>query len=338
MRIPKPWYRVDKCCWYARINGRRVSLGVSDRKAKGVAYARWRQLLATPKPNPVKRTVLTLKEAADAFLGESATRLKSSTLVWYRHAIGRLAEAHSTLALSDADHHAISKWLSAQSWSDTAKAHALGVLSVFFRWAVREELAAVNPISRIRKPRAKSRGEESVISPEDHGRLLAQASPTLKPLLVLLRETGARPSELARLNAKDVDFANGIARLHDHKTQGKTHKPRLIVLSPLALQTLRALAEQRPAGILLRNRPGLAWGKDCICRAFRRLAKRAGVKATAYGYRHTFATDALANGVPDAQVAALLGHSSTAMLYRHYSHLTAHTQAMRAALAKVRGG
>ena len=40
----------------------------------------------------------------------------------------------------------------------------------------------------------------------------------------------------------------------------------------------------------------------------------------AYGYRHGFATDAAA-GVPDAQVARLLGHSSTVMLHRHYSHL-----------------
>jgi integrase len=36
----------------------------------------------------------------------------------------------------------------------------------------------------------------------------------------------------------------------------------------------------------------------------------------AYGYRHGFATEALANGVPDAQGAALLGHAETAMLHR----------------------
>lgn len=59
--------------------------------------------------------------------------------------------------------------------------------------------------------------------------------------------------------------------------------------------------------------------------------------ATAYGYRHAFATEALAAGVPDAHVAALLGHTSTAMLHRHYSHLTHQAQAMRAALERVRG-
>jgi integrase len=47
------------------------------------------------------------------------------------------------------------------------------------------------------------------------------------------------------------------------------------------------------------------------------------IDATAYGFRHSFATDALSNGVPEAHVAALLGHSSTTMLHRHYSHVGA---------------
>jgi integrase len=65
--------------------------------------------------------------------------------------------------------------------------------------------------------------------------------------------------------------------------------------------------------------------------------ERAGLNGkTAYGLRHTFATDALANGVPDAQVAELLGHSGTAMLHKHYAHLGARAAALKAALGKVR--
>jgi hypothetical protein len=58
--------------------------------------------------------------------------------------------------------------------------------------------------------------------------------------------------------------------------------------------------------------------------------------AVAYGLRHTFATDALANGVPDAQVAELLGHSGTATLHRHYAHLGAKAKVLRDALDRVR--
>ena len=66
--------------------------------------------------------------------------------------------------------------------------------------------------------------------------------------------------------------------------------------------------------------------------------KATGIEGTvAYGYRHTFATDALVDGVPDAQVAALLGHASTAMLHRHYRHLTSQAQTLKDALGRVRG-
>lgn len=72
------------------------------------------------------------------------------------------------------------------------------------------------------------------------------------------------------------------------------------------------------------------------CR-LRRLCEKVGLKAIAYGYTHGFATDALARGVPDAQVAELLGHAGTAMLHKHYAHLTARSQVLRDALGKVRG-
>jgi integrase len=68
-----------------------------------------------------------------------------------------------------------------------------------------------------------------------------------------------------------------------------------------------------------------------------RLRQKAGIPhATAYGHRHTFATDARSNGVPDAQVAELLGRSGTAMLHRHYAHLTARVKALWDALGRVR--
>jgi len=54
------------------------------------------------------------------------------------------------------------------------------------------------------------------------------------------------------------------------------------------------------------------------------------------GYRHTFATDALEAGVPETHVAELLGHSSTAMIFKHYGHLTAKGQSLRKSLDRIR--
>jgi site-specific recombinase XerD len=88
---------------------------------------------------------------------------------------------------------------------------------------------------------------------------------------------------------------------------------------------------------LLRNNRGKAWTENAIGLAMRRTRERAGIpQAIAYGLRHSFARDALANGVPDAQVAELLGHSSTAMHHCHFAHLGARAKALREALGRVR--
>ena len=62
------------------------------------------------------------------------------------------------------------------------------------------------------------------------------------------------------------------------------------------------------------------------------VSKRVGFRVTAYGLgQHSFATSALANGVPDALVAELLGHRGTKMIHSHYSHLGQRAAALKAA-------
>jgi integrase len=57
--------------------------------------------------------------------------------------------------------------------------------------------------------------------------------------------------------------------------------------------------------------------------------------AIAYAYRHSFATDALTNGVGVAQVAELLGHKSADMVLRHYGHMADQLGHMREAARKA---
>jgi integrase len=67
-----------------------------------------------------------------------------------------------------------------------------------------------------------------------------------------------------------------------------------------------------------------------------KFSRKVGVRLTAVGCRHSFCTDALAAGLPETHVAALLGHSSTAMITKHYGHLSSRTQLLKDAAAKVR--
>ena len=141
---------------------------------------------------------------------------------------------------------------------------------------------------------------------------------------------------MAAITAENFDVEGGMVRLKEHKTAHKG-KSRSIYLCPEAVAILQEQKAINPTGFLFRSRFGGPFTKNAIVKAMEAARERAGVSgAIAYGYRHTFATDGLANGVPDAHVAELLGHSGTAMLHRHYSHLGAKADAMREALGKVR--
>ena len=74
-------------------------------------------------------------------------------------------------------------------------------------------------------------------------------------------------------------------------------------------------------GTILRGLGGRPLTLMSIVRRFARLKELTGVEVTSYCFRHTYATRLLSNGVPDTQVAAMMGHSSTRMIHAHYSHV-----------------
>jgi integrase len=224
------------------------------------------------------------------------------------------------------------------TWSVTTRRCFIDAAIAALRWAAdrRRRLIPENPLVGIRKPPKASRGRSSVIQEADYLLLIGRANPALRDLLVLLWETGARPSEVCRLTAADVDLRGGVAVLTEHKTDA-TGRPRLLALTPAASDVLRPLVSRYPTGPVVRRMNGTPWDVDTLNTAVRALRKRVGVPhATAYGFRHTFATDALVRGVPDAHVAALLGHRNTDMLHRNYSHLIGQMRVLQESLAKVR--
>jgi integrase len=164
------------------------------------------------------------------------------------------------------------------------------------------------------------------------------AFPALRHVLLGLHQSGAGPGEVLAVAAAEFHPEQGVRVLDKHKSAGKDGKPRIIFLTPELVTLCKGLAERYPEGPLFRNVHGHPWHKVGVAKRLRELRERLGIKSKAmpYSFRHGFATDAFANGVPDAQVAELLRHSGTAMLHKHYAHLTARAKALREALARVR--
>ncbi len=337
------WFRQSKDTWYATVDGLKTNLKVKGKHNAKLAQLAWHKLMAgglpsQPIPEPIVAAPKALKvnELITLYLESKCGTVKPTTHATYGTLLRKVSARFGNEVAERLKATDMMRWLNLLPVSKSTKCDIAGCLSLTFKFGEREGLVRENPIKNMKRPACESRGIKAIITPEVHEKILSAASPALRTLLIFLHETGARPNEASRIAGKDVDWESGVVILTEHKTD-HTGKPRLIVLSHVALELLRHQLTTYPTGYLMRNMIGTAWTKDSIANAMRDASLKAGVKAIAYGYRHTYATDCLVRGIPDATVAALLGHSSTIQLHKHYSHIGSSIDVLKAGLAKVRG-
>jgi integrase len=351
-RPSRPWYRAGKGTWYCTQDGRKVSLRVKGQENEAEALRAWHRLCAngtpdptpspgpkaTPKPTEPKAEGVSVGEVLTAFLADTEGRVRAKTMRAYRYFLLPFADTHGH-GPADALTPTLAEAYSRKpAWKSQTRHGFLSTLMTAFRWAERARMIDRNPLVGLRKPPKASRGTEALLTPEEYSRLSDAATPSFRLFLRVLYASGARPGEVAAITAENFDADSGLVRLAEHKTAYRG-KSRVLYLPPEAVALLARQRESYRSGALLRNSRGEVWTENAVGLAMRRTRERAGIPhAIAYGFRHLFATDALANGVPDAQVAELLGHAGTAMLHKHYAHLTARAQVLRGALARVRGG
>ncbi len=125
----------------------------------------------------------------------------------------------------------------------------------------------------------------------------------VRMFLVLLLGTAGRPEAVLELTRFQCDLDRGTINLNPPgRTQTKKRRPIL----PMA-DFLRPWIEATPAGPLVayRGRP-----VRYLSHAFQNLRDAAGFgrDVTAYTIRHTVATQLMARGVPELEIAAVMGH------------------------------
>jgi integrase len=331
-----PWFRKSKNTWYVTHDGRKMSLGIGGKGNRKLAVDAWKRVLrdGLKDKTPTKRPE-TVSDGVACFLADAVARTKPSTHGLYKRHLETLAAGLGKLPVAGLTVPVLAQWLQGLNVSSTTQAITLRSVSAFLGWCVRQELIVRNPASAMAKPKSRSRGADSVISPADHAKLLEHAAPSMQLVLSILHATGARPGEVCKITAENFDPLSGVVKLAEHKAD-HTGRIRLLFLPPETVEVLKAQVDRYGSGPFLRNRLGKPWTPKAIAWALLKVRKKAGVNAIAYGYRHTFATDGLASGLPETHVAELLGHGSTAMLHKHYAHLTAKAGILRNAAALVR--
>jgi len=161
-----------------------------------------------------------------------------------------------------------------------------------------------------------------ILSQEEVARILT-APPHLKSraLLTTIYAAGLRRSEVARLQVHDIDSARMTITVH----QGKGQRDRVVMLSPVLLDTLRQYwRHTKPKKWLF---PGVTpdqpiSGND-VCVVFHNAVRRAGItkQVCPHSLRHSFATHLLESGTDLRTIQILLGHRSlkTTSRYLHVS-------------------
>ena len=168
------------------------------------------------------------------------------------------------------------------------------------------------------------------LSVEEIDSLINHSSIWLKPIIIVLRNTGMRIGELLNLRFNDIDLVRGYISVRSSKTNNYRIVPINKELSPL----LYWLANNyiAPKGLKVSKRSDiqkeyLFCNPDgtrikSIKTSFNKACKRAGIKATVHTLRHSFASHLVMNGVDLVSVKELLGHTSinTTMIYSHVSN------------------
>jgi integrase len=169
-------------------------------------------------------------------------------------------------------------------------------------------------------------------------RIIAAAQeegPEFAFLVELAAVTGARPSQLRRLQVADVQTDRADPRLMmPSSAKGRrkelTRRP-LPIPASLALRLRQLAAGHRPHAPLLRKASGEVWRAGDHRLAFRRTVARVGLdpdEVTIYALRHSSIVRALLGGVP-ARVTAVNHDTSVVQLERTYSkYIADHSDAV----------
>ena len=339
-RQPSPHFYESRKAWYVEINGKQILLA-KGKGAKAEAHAVFHRLMADGAV-PSKRNELSVEHLIDLFLDWCQSRVASETWVGYQRKLQSFILMYGKSRALDIRPMHVSRWLDSHDWNDTTKCGYVTAVKRSYSWARKQGHIELDPVIDSEKPSPSRRTK--VLTAEQYRTILAHIDTprrsAFRDLIVGLWETGCRPSELVTLTADrvEIDRRRWIVL---NKTRKATGRPtRRVMLTDPALELSRRLLKRRPEGLVFVNHRGRAWTWNAMACMFADIRTELGYGAevTAYAFRHRYGTDALLNGMEVATVATLMGHTSTTMVMRHYSHLDEEDAHLLKATLSVRPG
>lgn len=190
-------------------------------------------------------------------------------------------------------------------------------IRAFFQWCEDSDYIRKNPCKVIKAVKYAKREREPLSDIEQEKMRNACKDKRELAIFEVLLASGCRVSELITLKKSDIDF-----KTRDVKIFGKGKKERKTWINAKAEIALRDYLDSRNDDceyvICSAIKPYKQICKETVEKVIADISERAGIgRVFPHKLRHTFATDALAKGMPIEQLMYVMGHESieTTLVY-----------------------
>ncbi len=188
-------------------------------------------------------------------------------------------------------------------------------LKNIYTTAIRNRRALINPVKQVKMLR-EDNIVTRVMSRVDEEKLLANAAPHIRQLVVCALDTGMRLGEILELQWKDVSLKKRLIMIE----KSKTGRRREVPVSDRLGAILESLGRDVGEGAVFRSKNGEPFSD--VKNGYKAALRRAGLAEKKYRFhdlRHTFATRLAESGVDLFTIKELLGHS-TIVTTQRYAH------------------
>ena len=310
------------------------------------ARRRLRDAIANTHRDAAAAASPTITWWATRWLDTVAHRVRPATLRSYRKVINRhVLPALGSWPLDDLRPGDVERWtgaLSERGLRPSTVALSRRVLAACLSDAERDGRAPRNAARLARAPKVEGTTRRRTLTGTEARHLLdlARTDPDSGLLVTLALGTGARVGELLALDWSDVDLAAGtvsISRSRSRAGLGPTKSRRgvrTVALPPFALDALRA--ETRRAGPVIAMADGRPMTPERAGERWRALRARAGLDGLRFhDLRGTYATLALARGIPPKALADVLGHDPAVLLRTYAGPIESGRELIAAAIGEA---